>query len=214
MGQRHQIYIRLPEIYYNENNRNNREAKTIGFHHQWLYGGTALQLLDNFLSIYDRHVQEPYACLGQNGLHEDAEKFAEHIFSVLPKSGSYERVSNISHTRSVLNPHLGDNNDGITIIDLEEPRKPRYAFASLGYTEGRESLSEGLYNARDYLRSYYPEDEWSNVGGRGGTEILKILERLDNIPLIDGQRLAEIFPEWDQAEDDLGQMAPDVIVAA
>ena len=196
MGQRHQIYIRLPKIYFNEDNPNNRDAKTIGFHHQWLYGATALEVLDNFLKVYDKHIQDQYACLSERGDHRTAEIFIEHILSVLPNSGSYERLHNLSDTSAVENPHHGDNNDGITIIDIEQPRLPRYAFASLDHTEGRTSLPEGIYNAREYLSSYYHESEWEDVSGRGNEDIIQVVQRLDTINLIDQPRLKEIFPKW------------------
>lgn len=202
MGQRHQIYIRLPKINFGESNRNNRNAKTIGFHHQWLYGATALEVLDNFLSIYDKHIQDKYACLSERGDHGIAETLIEHVLSVLPNSGSYERLHKLTGTSEVNNPHYGDNNDGITIIDIEKPRDVRYAFASLGYTEGRLPLPEGLYSAREYLSSYYCESEWENVSGRNQKDIHQVLRRLDTVHLIDKERLKEIFPEWASDQQD------------
>ncbi len=211
MGQRHQIYIRLPQIHYSEGNPNNRKPKTIGFHHQWLYGATALEVLDNFLTVYARHLDDPYACLGTKGNQDEAARFIRHVLSVLPGTGRFERVSDISDTQAVQNPHYGDNNDGITIIDLETIGEPRYAFGSLGSTEGQqESLPEGLYSAREYLASYYPENAWAEVGGRGGMPIPALLERLDPVPLIDQDRARAIFPHWDSGCARGRYLRPDV----
>lgn len=49
MGQRHQIYVKLPDIYFNEANPNNHKGVVIGIHHQWLWGSRALSLLSQFL---------------------------------------------------------------------------------------------------------------------------------------------------------------------
>lgn len=57
MGQRSQMILSLPAIYYNENNPNNRPRRLFILHSQWLYGSGFLQFLDDFVKgvkeIYD-----------------------------------------------------------------------------------------------------------------------------------------------------------------
>lgn len=50
MGQRSQIILILPEVYYNENNPNNREYKrVVVLHNQWLYGCSFLKYIEKLL---------------------------------------------------------------------------------------------------------------------------------------------------------------------
>ena len=201
MGQRHQIYIRLPKIFYNADNINNRDEKTIGFHHQWLYGATAVQVLDNFLAFADKARKQTSFIRN----HERAEEACKTVLSYLPKAGLVEELHELTGGICCENPACGDNNDGITIIDLAGDVMC-YAFGSIGGTEGKESLPLGLYSAAEYFASYYPDRAiWHEVGGRdsagnGEPEMLERLARLRVVPVLDVDRVREIFPAWNISE--------------
>lgn len=187
MGQRHQIYIRMPACDYGANNPNNKPEQTFGFHHQWLYGATALEMLDQFLRFHG--MQNEYSGLKKN-THDTIDTILA-VFSVL-NNCSYESVSKCGDD---ISGNFG-NNDGITVIDLTTD-KPQYCFASLGHTEGKISLTKGIYTALEYLESYYPGlDSYAEVKGRGGMDMPEVVNRLNNFPLLSPERLAEILPGW------------------
>ncbi len=60
MGQRHQVYLRLRKIDYGDKNPNNKPETTIGIHHQWLYGQTALRLLNNLMTFWEQTKDDMY----------------------------------------------------------------------------------------------------------------------------------------------------------
>lgn len=121
MGQRHQIYVKFPD-----------KLGIAGFHHQWLYGATAVQSLARVLAFYVN--QEEYGPLIKNtgyGLKRQAEVIRA-LYSVDVGSGYWHYVHSFQdqqddyaerskeHTPppEVIDPRNGDNNDGITIIDV------------------------------------------------------------------------------------------------
>lgn len=207
MGQRHQIYIRLPQVVSKYSGEVERKELTIGFHHQWLYGATAIQVLDNFLTFYSKAKKDKYSPF-VSVCGEDVIEVCKTVLSYLPRTGKIENLHSLNDPKGwgydcTDNPKNGDNNDGITIIDLTGP-KPRYSFASIWSTEGKVSLREGLYSAAEYIASYYPElnGDYSEVGGRDSrvgakkSEINVRLKRLAKVEQLDATRVMEIFPAW------------------
>lgn len=53
MGQRSQIICRVPPIYWNEDNPNNRGSEYLVFHNQWLYGVSFIEHLADILDNYE-----------------------------------------------------------------------------------------------------------------------------------------------------------------
>lgn len=157
MGQRHQVYIVLPAVGYPDcngrRNPNNRGPKVVGFHHQWLYGWTAVRFLSRalrYVKTCSQQASGPFS----NTAHDALSALAA-LYSFEESTGYYHRV-HLFEDEAVEcnNPHLGDNNDGITVLDLSGD-KPAYCFYSLGSTESAKSLAEGCYSAAQYLKSYY-----------------------------------------------------------
>jgi hypothetical protein len=145
MGQRHQVYLRLPGA-------NNRPEVTIGIHHQWLWGRTAARSLANLLKFVAN--QGEYGPFTSNG-GRDAMSALEAIYSVDVDSGYFHSVHPLwkwdneskgpkvgVHDECCADPTLGDNNNGITVIDLSG-EKPKYCFMSVGHLE---CLGEGQEN--------------------------------------------------------------------
>ena len=198
MGKRHQIYIRVPEIDYGENNPNNRPERIIGFHHQWLYGATACEVLFNFLTFFEKHREnQEYNIFTSFRALEELDMLCQFILSYYPDNAGFEGMHDISDTACIENPHFGDNNDGITVIDISNINDPKYCFASLGFTNSSDlRMAEGAYCAKDYLSSYYKEAVWPEVQGRGGQDIVSTMARLEKYPVISFDQLKEIFPKW------------------
>jgi hypothetical protein len=89
-----------------------------------------------------------------------------------------------------------DNNDGITIIDVTDPKNPSYCFFASAYDAGAPLLS-----ATGYVRGYYPEpthEDYSlaDEGGLGSQEesVLSTVHPFKSVPLITMQTLAEAWP--------------------
>lgn len=53
MGQRSQIIVKLPKIYYNENHPNNRPERLMAFHNQWLYGTSTIDYANKLVRFID-----------------------------------------------------------------------------------------------------------------------------------------------------------------
>jgi len=126
MGQRHQIYVKLPN------------KKIIGLHHQWLFGLRALSQLKNFLTFLDNAVKN------NNGDCFDyhAYQVLESCYAINIVDGYVSRV----HLLESISPMREDNNNGITCIDLSDIDSPTYCFASL---IGLECLNDSI-TSKDY----------------------------------------------------------------
>jgi hypothetical protein len=180
MGQRHQIYVRLPKKFYNKGNQNNREETTIGIHHQWLYGSTALRQLSNLLTFVKN--QTEYSPLGDKGGVGEAMDALVAIYSVDIQHGYFHAVCPLwgdeedgeskvgTPGDECSDPTKGDNNNGITVIDLSG-KEPKYCFMSVGHLE---CLAEGQdenytnfkpMSAEDYLLLHYPDYKTKKVCG-------------------------------------------------
>jgi hypothetical protein len=208
MGQRHQVYLRTKSKFYNKNNPNNKEAKTVAIHHQWLYGKTALRLLSNFIQFYenDSHsnypsTEDPDTCLD----------ILSNIYSCDFTTGYYHGVHDITSSCGS-NPRNGDNNNGITVIDIEDGVL-KYCFLSIG---GLECMHESVVNPYDdwdletqgldlrlryfdyvpidashWIQLHYGRD-WKYKDNQG--EVEKIVKHISEQELLTVDRLAEIFP--------------------
>ncbi len=161
MGQRHQIYVKLPATNYGKGNCNNRPSRVIGLHHQWLFGQTALISLARVMSFLGAKENAKYCSLRGRGSYEAIEILSA-LYSIDAATGYYHRVHDISTEDSCQDPRLGDNNDGITIIDLSKDTV-KYCFMRLDGL-GRGDAADGIPNlkplsAKKYLAAYYPDFE-------------------------------------------------------
>lgn len=185
MGQRHQAYLRLPEVYYNSDNVNNRPQRNVGLHHQWLYGYGAVNALYRFLAWVKKDSDNlRYISHDENGAFEAAYSFDHEL-------GYYHRVHTLTKEDSK-DPNLGDNNNGITVIDLAG-KIPGYCFASIGHLEclaGEfQPIEYAPIGVDTWLRLHYPNWQEENP------EILKRVRFIeDKAELITIGRLKEIFP--------------------
>ncbi len=150
MGQRHQIYVVLP------NNHPDRQKGKgiIGIHHQWLYGHTAVRLAERLLKfvLVAKGEYNPWCSAIRR-----AEDMLSACYSCDPDEGYYHDVHILEHGEPQ-DPRKGDNNDGITVFDLRrltgKRGSIRYCFSSFGHN-GLPELTP--LSAREYVRAYYPE---------------------------------------------------------
>ena len=216
MGQRHQVYIRLPKVYYNKDNCNNRASTNVGFHHQWLYGATALRSLKNALTFIKATSLSNYpAYVSPHSLSEILDTFAS-IYSIDIESGyssgvhkfGYESVENqvvfTNNSPETKDPRKGDNNNGITVIDLEDPSQPAYCFLSIGHLECLdETMGEAYDNfypisALEWVDLHYG-DSWKTKDiGLADCQQTKQIEEwvkfVDTFKVLAPKRLMQIFP--------------------
>jgi hypothetical protein len=212
MGQRHQIYLRLPAKLYREGNPNNRSEQTVGLHSQWLFGATAIRCLFNFLTFAKASMKEETSPL-RSGSLQNAQDILEACYTVDIKSGFFQSLYKFPVNKDdpefescIDDPRQADNNNGITIIDLTGD-KPRYCFLSIGHLEclhatkkGREHEDIPPYrnfvpiSAEQWIALHYG-DEWKNnpqlCARRAVAKHVKFLEGFE---VISAERLAEIFP--------------------
>lgn len=192
MGQRHQIYARLDMI--------NGEKETVGIHHQWLYGRIACvqalrlaTLWSNMNEISRKHFDS-----------NDLKQMLAGVYSTIPEEGYFHRVHSLENGECE-DPRRGDNNDGITIFDLNA-KGGAFCMMSLDGLEGESKALEPLrpLSIAQYVRSYYPKDgEWTKRTtpqevNETEKEIYKIILRSRKLrplfPLLTLDRCREIFP--------------------
>lgn len=133
-------------------------------------------------------------------------------------------ASGVSFDNGVLDANMGsnegDNNDGITVIDITEPTKPTYCFVSV---EGLEASDDAVptyvpLSAEQYVRAYYPaprinmtekqdveeaeEDaEQRLYAQRSEEDVKEKIDALRNEPVMSLYVLAEAWPAEYKSSD-------------
>ena len=195
MGQRHQIFVLIPnpvkhlrldntEKVRLQKEFGTKEFSIIAYHNQWLYGRSALQNAIALLNFGAQFTKEqktttkgwnaydcPFTPNGMGSKFDTPEKITTAIGFIMNYRpvktpyldagiggswyiGKTDEGINFDFTR-------GDNNDGITIIDLIENK---YCFMNI-YEQRIDSHSASQLpmlkpvKADDYVRAYYGETE-------------------------------------------------------
>ena len=144
MGQRHQVYV----IY--------EDNKVMAFHSQWSYGTLPVRALDRVIN-YLANTDKMY--------WYDADKVLEGVLSTDVPTGVFNRHTEITKELSEVNPlrngkvnpDLGENNDGITIIDARDIKDVKYGFTFIADRDMGNISPYVIMDAEQYLRSYYKE---------------------------------------------------------
>lgn len=159
MGQRHQLFIiaRLGKHY----------RSLAAVHHQWLYGVSALRACLRLLRIFSdpsnrlalKHELDLAAAFYKNrppppsqpAKYQNAENTIcpfPFILTCLAVGVSYDSETGRAHTIHELRHDMGydqgDNNDGITVLDITDLDNVRYCFVNLGGESSGELTSYGL----------------------------------------------------------------------
>jgi hypothetical protein len=238
MGQRHQLFV-IAKI-------GNRYRGLAVFHHQWLFGGIALERCLRILTIFSapanrlpiqqeltaaRRLDEEFWTKPRSW--EDFEVPFPFITTCFLLGATFD-VKAVYNSRVTLHPfnmafNKGDNNDGITVIDITNLTHVRYCFVFWRdwraemrmMREEREEEEEEEEEEEDeeeeeeerrrprmiplsgpvYLSAYYKAEERSN-DPKLQTELQALEKQFDKWDLIDTASLANIWPqgEWLTAE--------------
>ena len=187
MGQRHQVYIRLHQ----------KDNQMIGFHNHWSYGTLPLSALKRILTFNKK--AQSVERLTENSPWLNSEDKLQAILSCDYQKGFYSRYSDITKemtvesNRKTFNPTMGDNNDGITVIDLTK-KKIGYCFMNIG--EGDSSIRQAPplepLTAKQYLKLYYNEGtkEWKSYGA---DSLISCIDK--NSRLLSVDDCIEMFPD-------------------
>lgn len=193
MGQRHQIYVKFPG-----------KLGVAGFHHQWLYGMTAIESLSRVVEFHKN--QGEYGPLKQDvayGLDRQCDVITS-LYSTDHITGYWHYVHNLLKEEDlgpISDPRNGDNNDGITVIDVSNGDF-RYCFMSIGHLEGEVDPKPFVpLTAREYLLCYYPKflDKKARQGKELDQETFdRVLHRLllveENSKVLTLAEVKKIFP--------------------
>ncbi|KAI9324986.1 hypothetical protein BDR26DRAFT_790788, partial [Obelidium mucronatum] len=154
MGQRHQAFLirrfRTGKVY-----------TVASLHHQWLYGRgplTATAAFCRSLAASSTEVTAALLAFEATASPKDIEEFSagKVPFIDLLFTTAFGSMS----LKELQDPHDGDNNDGVSIIDISDIRNPRYCFVNIHHIEGcmGDAVPVNLpLSAEMYVRAYYPQ---------------------------------------------------------
>lgn len=198
MGQRHQLFLKVNNPYKNKRNYSSNDDKKlmrkifgsgkytiIALHHQWLYGRSAVSVINHILNVTNPNTMNEYNNpFGESYMIESLEKYIDDIMMLLqvqtdpkfPRGVGIERMTFLnsecidegkydSRWDMRLDFTMGDNNDGVSIIDTIERK---YCLMNIFSQEIGDTSVSNLptmipCSAEDYVNSYYPQEE--NVRG-------------------------------------------------
>ncbi|KAG5634619.1 hypothetical protein H0H81_001367 [Sphagnurus paluster] len=92
---------------------------------------------------------------------------------------------------------MGNNNDGITVIDITNPEDPAFCFVSVNGLDAEEVPLMVPLSATSYVRAYYPAprpNEAAQDGRMSEETIMKILSQLPSDRSVTLEMLAEAWP--------------------
>lgn len=195
MGQRHQLFLKVNNPYKNKRNYSSNDDKKlmrkifgsgkhtiIALHHQWLYGRSAVGVINHILNITNPDTMNEYNNpFGESYMIESLEKYITDIMMLLqvqtnpkfPRGVGIERMTFLnseciddngkydSRWDMRLDFTMGDNNDGVSIIDTIERK---YCLMNIFSQEIGDTSVSNLpsmipCSAEDYVDSYYPQEE-------------------------------------------------------
>ena len=187
MGQRHQLYFRT----WGEKDRKESTDRAIKprwhcFHSQWCYGSMPLRLLKWVLEFESN--ADAYCKLSRKEItRDDIREVITQLISTNAADGYHQSVlvEDELMVKGIPDPNLGDNNDGITVLDLTGKR-PKYAFVLLEDETGYAPLTGEQYAAGYYQKGSkdwkaFKIDSWH-----------KYIQK--HADLLTVEELAEFFP--------------------
>jgi len=219
MGQRHQFFIKVLNPVKNDNLRlkdkdlkdakkmfGNGKYTILAFHHQWLYGRSAVANILNVLHFTDAETLSTYGSPFGESFSTYGSPLEEYIKAVTqiistqacslhPRGLGIESNIFLNEEDPDMRHYFnqGDNNDGITIIDTITRK---YCMMNIyDYDDDDDGVS--IYSlpslkpvsCRDYMKVYYPEIA-KNIGsfyteGKTDIEIQELVDKniKDNIEL-------------------------------
>ena len=205
MGQRHQLFViaKIAGKYRN----------LAAIHHQWLYGATALKRCHRLVQIFQanenrmpleqelisaRHLNEQswkthdWRCSGK-----DAVIPFPMITTCLTLGASFDFTDGYYHGVHIepfgMEFDGGDNNNGITVIDVSNLSSVRYCFVDI-LRSGMESKTRvplmTPLSASTYLWAYYDKNDKEDQEKFGD-----VVDRLEKWDLVDVAALRDTWPD-------------------
>lgn len=225
MGQRHQLFLKVNNPVKNKRNYSSDKDKKlmrkmfgsgkhtiIALHHQWLYGRSAVSVINHILNVTNPNTMNEYNNpFGESYMIESLEKYIDDIMMLLqvqtdpkfPRGVGIERMTFLnsecidegkydSRWDMRLDFTMGDNNDGVSIIDTIERK---YCLMNIFSQEIGDTSVSNLptmipCSAEDYVNSYYPNNEQLR------DNIITCLP-LKNFPILDKKEISKMFPKMD-----------------
>ncbi|KAA1465908.1 hypothetical protein DENSPDRAFT_876085 [Dentipellis sp. KUC8613] len=238
MGQRHQVYLiaRIRGKGADPSSRG-RYRCVFGWHHQWCYARLPLLGTHRFFTLLknpDNAEIVRWELDRIQGLWADDEELTAilpcpYTSFLLGTSWNVDLEGNViddaytsgtEFENDMMDPNGGssdgDNNDGITVLDITDLSAPAYCFVSIHGLEAKDYHGRDFepMTAEDYCRAYMPApdatepdyEKWQQADA----EVEQVIALFDDIPLVKLSSLAEAWPEEylveesdeDQAEDE------------
>lgn len=162
MGQRHQIYVVR---------KKQDEYKALGaFHHQWCYGMRASTNLCRAVSLIEKNKVKPLWCDYTASDPREIESVIKATYGI-DFDGTISMVHNeaeylIENDR--IRPERGDNNDGCSLIVIDEDKKElRAGFFTPNYLKGKHARNikkNKAFTIQEYISFYYNSEEQKDTG--------------------------------------------------
>jgi len=204
MGQRHQVYIRIPKKFYNKGNPNNIKESVVGFHHQWLYGKTAIRQLKNYLKFISNNKKDPYLLSVAQELLDSAAA----VYEIDLDSGYYHGVAKFpidkkhkDYGGETEDPRMGCNNNGITVIDISK-KEIKYCFLSINNLQCLDKeIDKAVEQDKFPYINFYPisAEEWIHLhypkNWHTEKETVENINFIHNFEVLTPQELIKIFPK-------------------
>jgi hypothetical protein len=187
MGQRFQIIVSTPKVYYNKGNPNNCDRQFWVYHNQWLYGGTALVVAKKIIeSIKEALKDKELSCMWDN-----------HLFRAIKYSNVINKgqVVNTHRYNSDSSDYLGDNdwiskykdwdsfldcldnNNGYLFIYVKDDLTIRFCLVN-GYEEAEK---REIRTPKQYLNLFYSDNDIIEKGQLQWIEALQYLNDLEQL---------------------------------
>ncbi|KAJ3546633.1 hypothetical protein NMY22_g1976 [Coprinellus aureogranulatus] len=197
MGQRNQLFL-VARVCPNPGKRKEHRC-VAAFHHQWCYGKLPLRCVSRFRDLARVKANADLIQRDLDRYHLGVERSSEipcpyiSFLASTAFSMDIERrygepyVSGIRYL-PVFGSMDGDNNDGITVIDISTPSNLSYCFVS---TSGLEAAKENNVprciplTASQFLRAYYPIN-LDPLANRQEAEVYNAMsiKNLDSMPIL------------------------------
>ncbi|KAJ3012894.1 UNVERIFIED_CONTAM: hypothetical protein HDU68_000978 [Siphonaria sp. JEL0065] len=208
MGQRHQAFII-------RRTSKGTVYTVVSLHHQWLYGRGPLVYTAAFCKALAASKTEAAAAIEEfeaTATDDDLEDpssgkvpFVDELFLSSFEAKRFEELSD---------PHDGDNNDGVTIIDITDLLKPRYCFVNIGHLEGKFGSMVPVnlpLSKKMYVRSYYPQAEFlyssdpDSGNGQDSKVEASVLEAITGLVDYEVLSIDDLKEAWPEADWKIGK---------
>ncbi|KAF5338848.1 hypothetical protein D9758_015572 [Tetrapyrgos nigripes] len=212
MGQRHQVFLIARLVPHGSTTGQAYYRCIAAHHHQWCYGTLPLKGTRRFLALLKNEnnaeiirdeIRRAQGVYGRNVIGTDERgplmplmpcPYALFLLTQAWDSDfgdvKHPYMSGAGLDSGVLSPNMvsfgGDNNDGITIIDVTDPADPAYCFVF--------SPRDGPIDMKGYVGGYYDLKESVK------DQVLQAVQALEDVRVITSSMLAEAWPREYEAD--------------